>query len=937
MVERRGRNDGSRSRTRRRHGSVRRVGLVAGVAALVAAGLALAVPSVPAGAQAAKGGPLSPRLQELVDAQPGADTASEQGAAVGLPATGEGSLLRRADRILVEVRGSDAGAVDQAASASRAQVVAADGAVATFAVDPGQLADLAASPGVISVVEVLTPALVNGVGATPGGETPEGGESPITNATCPSGVVSQGDAQLKAALARTNNSVDGTGVKVGVLSDSYNNVGGASADIASGDLPGPGNPCGHTTAVNVISELPSGGSDEGRAMLQIVHDLAPGAQLLFASAFQGEQDFANQIIALKNAGATVIIDDVSYFTEPFYQDGVVAAAINTVTAAGVSYYSSAGNSTRTIGGKSIGSYEAPSYRPVSCPSQLTSLSTGYLDCHDFNPTASTLNYEVLTVPAGQTLRMTVGWNQPQYGVATDFDVYLFDQASGVLRASAASDNATTGKASEYLSYSGGGTFLLVIARWSGTATPRIKWISHRTPFSFITFDTSSGGDVIGPTIFGHNAAKSAITTAAVPSDNSNTVESFSSEGPATYCWQPVSGTSPSASMPCTSKTIDLAATDGVSTTLSPSSGLNPFYGTSAAAPHAGAVDALQRQARPCRTRAEVQTALVASGRAVGSFGVNSVGSGLIDATTAISGLTSCGASTGLLRVTTSPAVPSQITVDGKIADTWGLKWVKVPVGSHTVCFGAVAGYTTPGCQVANITAGATTPITGNFTARGYLKVNTSPPVDSTISVDGIPRNNWGLWTDMPTGSHQVCFGPVAGRTPPSCQTVNVNAGATTEITGTFAASSASGPTGVGLLRVTTSPALPSQITVDGNIADTWGLNWLQVAPGSHQVCFRRVEGYTEPSCQTVNVSAGATTPVVGTFVQRGYLKVDTVPAVAGTISVDGSPADDWGVYTDLPTGSHQVCFGAVPGKTAPGCQTANVTAGLTTQINGNYT
>src|SRR6202023_2208769 len=91
----------------------------------------------------------------------------------------------------------------------------------------------------------------------------------------------------------------------------------------------------------------------------------------------------------------------------------------------------------------------------------------------------------------------------------------------------------------------------------------------------------------------------------------------------------------------------------------------------------------------------------------------------------------------------------------------------------------------------------------------------------------------------------------------------------------------------GLLRVTTSPAVPSQITVDGNIADTWGLNWLEIAPGSHTVCFSAVQGYTTPACQTVSVSSGITTTVTGSFVQRGFLRVMTSPALPSTISVDG--------------------------------------------------
>src|SRR6202044_2777680 len=92
-----------------------------------------------------------------------------------------------------------------------------------------------------------------------------------------------------------------------------------------------------------LEDYASGGADEGRPMMQIVHDIAPGASLAFYTAFNSEQDFANGILALAAAGCKVICDDVSYFDEPFFQNGIVAQAIQTVEAEGVTYVTSAGN------------------------------------------------------------------------------------------------------------------------------------------------------------------------------------------------------------------------------------------------------------------------------------------------------------------------------------------------------------------------------------------------------------------------------------------------------------------------------------------------------------------------------------------------------------------------------------------------------------------
>ena len=150
--------------------------------------------------------------------------------------------------------------------------------------------------------------------------------------------------------------INGAGITVGVLSDSFDTDSTidihAADDVASGDLPGAGNPNGNSKPVVVLEDFPDG-TDEGRAMAQIVHDIAPKARLGFATADTGEVGFANNIRSLAGlrgapnavAGfkADVIVDDVIYLDEPFFQDGIVAQAVDDVARAGVSYFSSAGN------------------------------------------------------------------------------------------------------------------------------------------------------------------------------------------------------------------------------------------------------------------------------------------------------------------------------------------------------------------------------------------------------------------------------------------------------------------------------------------------------------------------------------------------------------------------------------------------------------------
>jgi len=212
--------------------------------------------------------------------------------------------------------------------------------------------DLSYGPGLVEayvpVEQLLSVARTKGVLAV----VPSSPMVTNVGATDSQGVVQHRVDKLPAG-------VDGSGITVGVMSDSYDtNVAPNSAalDIASGDLPGAGNPAGNTEPVVVLEDFPAR-SDEGRAMLQIVHDLAPKAKLGFATANTGEIGFANNIRALAGdpaapnyrAGfkADVIVDDIIYLNEPFFQDGIVAQAVDEVVAKGVSYFSSAGNRPAT--------------------------------------------------------------------------------------------------------------------------------------------------------------------------------------------------------------------------------------------------------------------------------------------------------------------------------------------------------------------------------------------------------------------------------------------------------------------------------------------------------------------------------------------------------------------------------------------------------------
>jgi subtilisin family serine protease len=561
----------------------------------------------------------------------------------GLVAAGPGSVLREGDRVVAYVRFDRGAAVaveDLRDAGAKVADVSRRYQMVTVAAKPGQLDALSAAPGVANVSPV---------------------SAPIVAAACSGSVTSEGDSQLGAASAREAFNIDGSGVTVGILSDSFDTAGSApthaAGDVASGDLPGPGNPCGHTQPVGVFEDLAEPGTaDEGRAMAQIVHDLAPGAAIDFATAFGGEFSFADNIRTLASAGASVITDDVFYPEEPFFQDGPVAVAANEVAAHGAAYFSAAGNDNLfDAGGHEIASWEAPEYRDsADCPLSLKELSEKIeveLDpsfglnpnhCMDFDPGGGIDRTFGVTVKEGETLVVDLQWAEPWFGVNTDIDSYLFDSSGEPLEAGLEANPGPEGtqKPFEIMEWenTGGNTEVqLVINRFSGSE-PRLKFalLENGGGVSETEYPQSSGGDTVGPTIFGHSGATGAVGVGAVRFNTTSAPEEFSSRGPLSHYFGPVSGASPAAPIsPQTLHKPDLAATDcGVTTFFAQfvaGEGAWRFCGTSAAAPHAAAVAALMRQANPSLPLSQLRAALAATAQPVGGFGPDAVGAGLVNA------------------------------------------------------------------------------------------------------------------------------------------------------------------------------------------------------------------------------------------------------------------------------------------------------------------
>ena len=182
--------------------------------------------------------------------------------------------------------------------------------------------------------------------------------APERNAATYGLVADRSGAIAMSADGLAQNGLTGTGVTVGVLSDTYDyNVATpdttAAEDQANGDLPD-GSSAFNGADVFVMAEGGNRGYDEGRAMMQLIHDVAPDSSLVFHSAFNGLADFASGIEELAAGDplkgippARVIVDDVLYFAEPMFQDGIAAQAVDKVVGQGVAYFSAAGNAARS--------------------------------------------------------------------------------------------------------------------------------------------------------------------------------------------------------------------------------------------------------------------------------------------------------------------------------------------------------------------------------------------------------------------------------------------------------------------------------------------------------------------------------------------------------------------------------------------------------------
>ena len=452
-------------------------------------------------------------------------------------------------------------------------------------------------------------------------------------------VQTEGDAVMRSDQLRAAVGVDGTGVTVGVISDG---VGGLAASQALGDLPAV-----DTSTCNVVGGDPGASGAEGTALLEIVHDVAPGADLMFGNfGFSTVLDF-NAAVDCLAANADIVVDDIGWIGVGPY-DGTSLVSQNTAGALNGAgpikgYYTSVGNQAKRH------------YQGVFVDSG-SSISSGpdSWDTHEFDAIDGTVHAGAVPAPAdknrlvlspGAFASIIVVWDDPWGASGNDYDLLVGD---GVVIVPCAVDlQDGDDKPVEGCGiFNGGASDLdidIYLGNLSGAAAPVTfdlfvlcsGCVAHANG-NLLDFNTVAGS-VPNQSDAGGSPA-SVVSVGAVYHGSPSSIESYSSNGP----------TDDERLKP------DVVAADGVCILGSDgfASG-NPscqttgvqFYGTSASAPHVAAAGALLLECDPSLGRVALRNLIMGSAIDLGDPGADNVyGWGRVDVL-ASAALANCGPDT----------------------------------------------------------------------------------------------------------------------------------------------------------------------------------------------------------------------------------------------------------------------------------------------------
>lgn len=518
-------------------------------------------------------------------------------------------------------------------------------------------------------------------------------------ALCRAGAVNtEGDAIHRCNTVRATKGFSGAGIKVGVISDGIN---GIAMSQVTGDIPA----TYEALSARADGNLYAGA--EGLALLEIVHDLAPGAALAFCNP--GTSAEMLSAIAILDAvfGCDILCDDIAFADEPFFEDGPIVSRINDVVGRGALYCSAAGNDAD--GGYYEGDYAG-----------LTRTIAGQtLNVQDFSGSGDQ-NMRAQVHGFGQ-LVVILQWNDPWGASSNDYDLYLTDNAGTVVYSSSTDRQAGSDLPFEIAAYtnteSRAVNVYVVVNKHSG-ADRRLKivaWGDGR----FTEHATAVGS------VFGHAAAATVIACGALPASAPASIEPVSSRGPTRIDFPSI----------VLRDKPDVCGVDGVSVT-GHGGFFSPFFGTSAAAPHVAGVLALIWSADPSMSNGAVRNLVETTAVDLGSRGYDTTyGHGRVDAVNAAASLSAC---TGTISVSASPAAGGSVSGAGTYPCATTVTVLATPNDGYTFV------NWTEGATVVSTSASYAVTVTGDralvahFTpAISYLVTTRAmPPDGGTTSGDG---------------------------------------------------------------------------------------------------------------------------------------------------------------------------------------------------------
>jgi subtilisin-like proprotein convertase family protein len=700
------------------------------------------------------------RMQRGLPVAPGVQTLE-----VDVPRAADG-------HVIVDVTGSVT-----AALMAQLDALTSEGAVRTspasvqMHVDLDQVEEIAAQPGVVFVQPRQAP-YTSGIGKRSGaarvsasegsgaggptaGMVPGGAGDAVGDVqrmandigTGQGSVASQADITHRSAVFRGLTGFNGAGVKIGVLADGVAHLAAAQASGNLGPvtvLPGQAGPVD---------------ADEGTSMLEVIHDVAPGAQLYFATGFTGITSLAQNIRDLRTAGCDIIVDNIGYFPETPFQDGqgpsvvsptnggVVIQAVKDVAAAGALYFSAAGNSGNLNDGTS-GVWEGDYVLGAATGAPIPAGSAG-----NFHRFTGVQDFNTLTVAGSGPI--TLQWSDPLGSSGNDYDLFRLNTAGDTVASS--STNIQDGNDDPYEQMS------------NSTASPRIVVVKKTGAAArFLHLNTNRGQLSVATAgqTHGHNATSNAYTFGVAatyagsaypnPFSTSNVVETFSSDGPRRIFFLGDGTAITPGNFSSTGGAVlqkpDLTAADGVFVS---GAGDQPgqYFGTAAAAANAAAIAALIKSANPGFTQGQLRSALLSSALDIEAPGVDR-DSGV--------GIVMAAAPQPVCTFTLAPPLPPTVGTAGGggavsvTASSGGCNWVvfsNVPwitvSGSGVGTGNASVGYSVAanpgparsgtimiqGGQVITVTQ-AGTPAT-SYDSAGTLFIADNATQESSINVSGI--------------------------------------------------------------------------------------------------------------------------------------------------------------------------------------------------------